>query len=79
MSIIDELRNYVNDKAHEFLERTAKSGTYRVSTMCTDAYGWDKKLHTYMPDIVNKLKELGVYTSHSVNHQVDDWDMKLVL
>ena len=76
-----KIREYIKEEAEKLfvIVLNKKDHIYRVRTSDLPSYGWDQKYHRYMPDIVKELARMGVSTRHSVNHQVDDWDMKLEL
>ena len=73
-----ELNDYVNVKAKEIIERVFHNGgTCHVSTMGIDANGWNKKYHTYMPDICKVVEREGINCTMSVSYQVTDWNFYL--
>ena len=74
-----EIEAYIEEEAEKLfvIVLNKKDHIHRVSTCGVGT--WDQKYHRYMPDIVKELSRMGVSTRHSVNHQVDDWNMKLEL
>jgi DUF438 domain-containing protein len=72
-SLKEKYKSYVNEKAEEIINKMVSySATSWTSSSC-DAPNWDREYHRAMPDIIKRLKELGITTATTVKWGVTDY------
>jgi len=74
----EEKEQYVQNKANEIHDymQSKKLMTHSIAT-CDDRR-WDYILHRMMPQVVTKLRELGIGTTSKVNFEVSDWSFTIL-
>ena len=64
---------YAQEQAEKIVQKMIDREEISSTLATCDYPRWDRDLHRAMPSIVQKLREMGVSTTSSVNHGVTDW------
>ena len=76
--LIEKRKEYINSEADKIVNEMVRRGVC-VDTLSTcDYFNWDRELHRSMPQIIVRLKELGISSSCTVRYGVTDWIFNVI-
>ena len=77
-ALIEKRKAYVKEQADRIANYMVEKGLMTDTEATCGLSNWDTELHNAMPEIVKKLREMGIKTTCSVNWGVTDWVFTII-